>query len=110
MNWCELCGREKDENGHCIFADNCKTGEGERAPSKFRESEDVRRLRPDYINSHGCRRMRIDSVKETTVICVSMVAGLGISEDPVREVWIYYLPDGTFIGERDSAAIEEGNQ
>ena len=47
--------------------------------------------------------MKIDKAELETVISIKVVKGDGTPENPVHNARLYYLPNGTFIGE-----VEEG--
>ena len=48
--------------------------------------------------------MEIDRAELETVISIKVIKGDGTPENPVRAEWLYYLPNGTFIGEVDESA------
>ena len=46
------------------------------------------------MDAHGFERTRINSVKEITVVCVNATVGDGTEENPVRDINVYYSPEG----------------
>jgi len=44
-------------------------------------------------------KIKIENVGTTSVIFVKGVKGDGTRENPAREIFQFYLPSGTFIGE-----------
>lgn len=48
--------------------------------------------------------MKIDKAELETVISIKVVKGDGTPENPVHNARLYYLPNGTFIGEADESA------
>ena len=47
--------------------------------------------------------MKIERAKLETVISIKVVKGDGTPENPVRAMRLYFLPNGTFIGEVDES-------
>ena len=48
--------------------------------------------------------MKIERAKLETVISIKVVKGDGTPENPVRAMRLYFLPNGTFIGEVDESS------
>lgn len=48
--------------------------------------------------------MKIERAQLETVISIKVVKGDGTPENPVRAMRLYFLPNGTFIGEVDESS------